>query len=102
MKEVWIAAILMMLAGWSQAQPASDVPTIAAASDLQFALEDIAARFRADTKRQVKVVFGSSGNFYRQIEQGAPFELFMAADEGFIFKLADAGRTENRGTLYAV
>lgn len=103
MKRLWIGALLlMMLAGLAQAQPASDVPAVAAASDLQFALEHIATRFRADTKRDVKLVFGSSGNFFRQIEQGAPFQLFMSADEGFVFKLADLGRTEDRGALYAV
>jgi molybdate transport system substrate-binding protein len=96
------AVLLMVLAGLARAQSASDVPAIAAASDLQFALEDIAARFREDTRRDVKLAFGSSGNFYRQIEQGAPFHLFMSADEGFIFKLADLGRAEDRGTLYAV
>ena len=64
-------------------------------------MEDIAARFRADTKRDVRLAFGSSGNFYRQIGQGAPFQIFMSADESFIFKLAQAGRTEDRGTLYA-
>jgi molybdate transport system substrate-binding protein len=77
-------------------------PTIAAASDLQFALEEIAAKFRAETGRQVRLSFGSSGNYYRQIEQGAPFELFMSADEAFVFKLAAAGRTEDRGVLYAI
>lgn len=96
------AVLLMVLAGLARAQSASDVPAIAAASDLQFVLEDIAARFREDTRRDVKLAFGSSGNFYRQIEQGAPFHLFMSADEGFIFKLADLGRAEDRGTLYAV
>ncbi len=86
----------------ARAQVALDVPAIAAASDLQFALEEIAVRFRADTSRDVKLVFGSSGNFVRQIEQGAPFQLFMSADEGFIFKLAELGRSEDRGALYAV
>lgn len=78
-----------------------DVPALAAASDLKFAVEEIAAGFHASTKREVKLVFGSSGNFYRQLEQGAPFQIFMSADENFVFKLADAGRTEDRGQLYA-
>jgi molybdate transport system substrate-binding protein len=90
------------LAPSAQAAQSQDVPTIAAASDLSFALEEIAAKFRADTGRQVRLSFGSSGNYYRQIGQGAPFELFMSADEAFVFKLADAGRTEDRGVLYAI
>ncbi|MGH8570883.1 MAG: substrate-binding domain-containing protein [Gammaproteobacteria bacterium] len=47
-------------------------------------------------------MFGSSGNFYRQIEQGAPFQMFLSADEGFVFKLADGGKTLDRSDLYAV
>lgn len=81
------------------AQP--DAPVLAAASDLKFAVEQIATQFRSSTQQEVKLVFGSSGNFYRQIEQGAPFQIFMSADESFVFKLADAGRTDDRGVLYA-
>jgi molybdate transport system substrate-binding protein len=91
---VWMFAC----AGPARAQ----VPVIAAASDLKFALEEIAAKFRRDTQREVKLVFGSSGNFYRQLEQGAPFQMFLSADEGFVFKLADAGRTVDRGEPYAL
>jgi molybdate transport system substrate-binding protein len=79
----------------------SDVPAVAAASDLKFALEEVAAQFRKATQRDVKLVFGSSGNFYRQIEQGAPFQLFMSADESLVFKLAESGRADDRGQLYA-
>ena len=99
---VCVVLLLLVGGGWVRAQPAADVPVIAAASDLKFALEDIATRFRGETKLDVKLVFGSSGNFYSQIGQAAPFQLFMSADEGFIFKLADAGRGEDRGVLYAV
>jgi molybdate transport system substrate-binding protein len=79
----------------------ADIPAIAAASDLKFAVEEIALRFRADTKRELRLSFGSSGNYYQQIAQGAPFQMFMSADENFVFKLHAAGRTEDRGTLYA-
>jgi len=82
--------------------PAHAVPLVAAAADLKFALEEIAARYKAERGQEVKLVFGSSGNFYRQIEQGAPFAMFLSADEDFVFKLADAGKTQDRGALYAV
>ncbi|MBY3313859.1 molybdate ABC transporter substrate-binding protein [Rhizobium laguerreae] len=81
-----------------QTQP----PNIAAASDLQFALEEIAAAFTRDTGQSVNLTFGSSGNFLRQIQQGAPFQMFLSADEGFVQQLAQAGKTEDGGTLYAV
>jgi molybdate transport system substrate-binding protein len=80
----------------------SNVPTLAAAADLQFAVPEVAKRFQAETGLSVKLSFGSSGNFYQQIARGAPFELFMSADEDFVHKLAEAGRTEDRGALYAV
>ncbi len=77
-------------------------PTIAAASDLKFALDEIAGRFRAETGIALRISYGSSGNFYRQIRQGAPFEMFLSADETFVDKLASAGLTLDAGTLYAV
>ena len=74
---------------------------IAAAADLSFAIAEIAARFREATGTTMGISYGSSGNLTRQILQGAPFELFLSADEGFVFQLADAGRTLDRGLLYA-
>jgi molybdate transport system substrate-binding protein len=81
---------------------ANPVPTLAAASDLKFAIEEIAAQFEKATGNKMRLVFGSSGNFYAQILQGAPFQMFMSADEDFVFKLADANRTIDRGQLYAL
>ena len=80
---------------------AGDVPVIAAASGVQPALEEIAAEFEAATARQVSLAFGSSGNLTRQIRQGAPFQLFLSADEGFPLALADDGFTRDRGVVYA-
>lgn len=79
----------------------AQVPTLAAASDLKFAIEEVAAQFEKETGHRLRLIFGSSGNFYSQILQGAPFHLFMSADENFVFKLADAGKTLDRGRLYA-
>ncbi|MEX0840258.1 MAG: molybdate ABC transporter substrate-binding protein [Parvibaculum sp.] len=81
---------------------AADRPTIAAASDLQFALTEAAAAFAQKTGRDVNLSFGSSGNFFRQIRQRAPFEMFLSADEDFVQRLAAAGLTEDAGALYAV
>lgn len=95
------AAAFALLSSGALAQGA-DVPNVAAASDLQFALTEIAGSFRGDTGREVRLTFGSSGNFARQIAQGAPFQLFLSADESFIHGLADSGRTIDRGVLYAI
>jgi molybdate transport system substrate-binding protein len=93
-------ALMLMLFGVTTAW--ADTPVVAGASDLKFALEEIAADFTRKSGRPIRLVFGSSGNFYRQIGQNAPFQMFLSADEDFVFKLADAGKTLDRGTLYAI
>lgn len=75
-------------------------PLIAAASDLQFALTDIAALFQSQTGQSVKLSFGSSGNFARQIRQGAPFDIYLSADEDYVLKLFRDGLTRDQGELY--
>lgn len=77
-------------------------PVIAAASDLNVALTEIARQFERDTGQRVDTVYGSSGTLARQILDGAPFELFLSADEAFVDTLAAAGLTRGRGTLYGV
>nr|WP_207623659.1 molybdate ABC transporter substrate-binding protein [Rhodobacter calidifons] len=83
--------------------PASseEPPVIAAASDLQFAVTEIAAAFTAETGQEVRLAFGSTGNFATQIREGAPFQLFMAADETFIAQLHAEGLTRDAGVPYA-
>lgn len=81
---------------------AAEPPVIAGAADLQFALAEVAELFTKQTGQSVKLSFGSSGNFARQIRQGAPFELYFSADEDFVFDLARDGFTRDRGELYAI
>jgi molybdate transport system substrate-binding protein len=97
-----VAGLLALSFAMGGASVRAETPVIAAASDLQFALEEIAERFRESGAGEVRLVFGSSGNLCRQIEQRAPFEIFFSADEEFVFRLAEAGRAEDRGTIYGV
>jgi molybdate transport system substrate-binding protein len=53
---------------------------VAAAADLSFALHEIIQKFEHDTGNQVRLTLGSSGNFYAQILNGAPFDVFLSAD----------------------
>ena len=96
-RAVALALAALLAAPASAAEP----PAVAAASDLQFALPEIATDF-ARGGATVKLVFGSSGSLRRQIEQGAPFELFLSADESHVLALRRQGRTEDAGVLYAV
>jgi len=93
-----VLAVVTGLGCSSQATP----PRVAAASDLQFALTGIADQFAKETGEQVELVFGSSGTLARQIQDGAPFALFLSADESFVEQVARAGRTRDQGTLYAI
>ena len=77
-------------------------PTIAAASNLNFALREIATQFEQDRGERVELVFGASGTLTRQIRDGAPFEMFLAADEEFPEQLSAAGLTRDPGVVYAV
>ena len=68
--------------------------TIAAASDLQPVLPRLVAAFEKETGHTVRTTFGSSGNFYAQIANGAPFDLFLSADVRYPQQLARAGAAE--------
>jgi molybdate transport system substrate-binding protein len=68
--------------------------TVAAAADLQFAMQDIATRFQKETGKTVKLTYGSSGNFFQQIQNGAPFDIFFSANLDYAKKLDAAGLTE--------
>lgn len=80
---------------------AATVPSVAAAADLRFAMDELVAAYRRETGRQVKVTYGSSGVFHQQIAAGAPFELFLSADEAYVQRLNRAGLTRDAGTVYA-
>jgi molybdate transport system substrate-binding protein len=97
LKSAIIATVLMIVACGSAR--ATDEINIAAASDLQFVMKEIAARYETQTGRAVKLSFGSSGNFFAQIQNGAPFDLFFSADADYPRKLEAAGQAEP-GTFY--
>jgi molybdate transport system substrate-binding protein len=99
--QVLLAVGLALVGPGSQAR-AADVPIIAAAADLQFALEEIAEAFAYQTGQSVRLSFGSSGNFARQIRQGAPYQVYLSADEDFVLALHHDGFTRDEGVLYAI
>jgi molybdate transport system substrate-binding protein len=67
---------------------------VAAAADLQFAMQDIAAEFQNETGKNVQVIYGSSGNFFQQLQNGAPFDIFFSANLDYAKRLEAAGLTE--------
>ena len=95
------AAPLLALALPVMPARAQDAPVVAAAADLKFAVTEVAKAFTAETGQTVELAFGSTGNFATQIREGAPFQMFMAADERYVAELAAAGLTRDAGTHYA-
>src|SRR4029077_3484619 len=76
---------------------------IAAASDLKFALTDLASTYEKQSGVKLHLTFGSSGNFFAQIQHGAPFDLFFSADSDYPRKLNEAGLVlPNSADSYAV
>lgn len=76
--------------------------TVAAASDLRLAFEDVAEVFTQATGVEVTFSFGSSGQLREQIINGAPFDLFASANAAFIDEVIEAGKgTESTRADYA-
>jgi len=82
---------LALLAEPASTQTAPRRLAIAAASDLQAALPEVVRGFERSASATVEVSFGSSGNFFAQIQNGAPFDLFLSADLDYPTRLAAAG-----------
>jgi len=82
--------LALCLVGASGARTAGQL-TIAAASDLQAVMPALAAEFERETGTSVRVTFGSSGNFFAQIRNGAPFDVFFSADLDYPRRLAADG-----------
>jgi molybdate transport system substrate-binding protein len=87
-----------------QAPPARGEVRVAAAADLKFALEDVVKAFRARRPDiDVKVTYGSSGNFFAQLSNRAPFDLYLSADVDYPRKLAQQGLADKQSEfVYAV
>jgi molybdate transport system substrate-binding protein len=88
-----LATVVLPQAAWS-----GEVK-IAAASDLNFAFKDLVAEYEKKTGEHVKLTLGSSGNFFSQIQNGAPFDLYFSADIRYPQKLMEAGQAVP-GSLY--
>jgi len=86
-----LSLIAVLAAGFTSQLCKAQEITVAAAADLQFAMQDVAARFQKETGKTVKLIYGSSGNFFQQIQNGAPFDIFFSANLDYPKKLESAG-----------
>jgi molybdate transport system substrate-binding protein len=76
---------------------------VAAAADLQAAMPEIVKAFEAQTGTSVDVAYGSSGNFYAQIQNGAPLDVFCSADNEYPRRLEESGFAEpHSAAIYGI
>src|SRR6202049_4257902 len=90
-------ALLFALLAFQSA--AAQEVRVAAAADLKFALDELGTPYGKQMGSKIDVSYGSSGNFLAQIQNGAPFDVFLSADIEYPRKLEAAGLAEP-GTLY--
>ncbi|SEA25288.1 molybdate ABC transporter substrate-binding protein [Alkalimonas amylolytica] len=94
---------LLFFVFWLGAAKANEPLTIAAASDLRYALNDVIALYQTEQPdAQLRVTYGSSGKMTTQIRHGAPFDLFFSADIQFPEQLYAEGHAVTKPTLYAI
>jgi len=99
MRRAWLLICLATLSGSLAAQSIS----VAAAADLNFALNELAQKFQTSSGTRVTLSFGASGNLFSQIQAGAPFDIFFSADEEYPRKLVSAGALDADSVrIYAV
>jgi molybdate transport system substrate-binding protein len=99
LRQIVLLLVVPLTCSYARAQAVK----VAAAADLKFAMVELASQFEKQSGVKLDVTYGSSGNFLTQLQNGAPFDLFLSADSEYPKKLEAAGLTEP-GTLreYAV
>ena len=80
----------------------AQMPTVVVAANMKPAMEQIYASYKKSSGQELRIIYGASGNFTRQIQQGAPFHLFVSADENFPLALSKEGLTVDDGKVYAI
>lgn len=97
-----VGALALCGAGAAHAQPSGRL-TIAAASDLRFALDEALLPWRAAQRgATIDVVYGASGKLATQLRNGAPFDVFLSADIAFARELHEAGLATGAPRVYAI
>ena len=76
--------------------------TVVVAANMKPAMEEIYQQYKSATSQEFRIIYGASGNLTRQIQQGAPFNLFVSADENFPLALSKQGFTVDEGKVYAI
>lgn len=100
---IWTFCVLLNYP--SSVSAGNQTVLVAAASSMKFAFDEIIDAFRVEQPEiDIKVSFGSSGNFFSQISHGAPYDAYFSADHDYPQKLKEGGHADNNSevTPYAV
>ncbi len=92
---------LLGLAFFACATPSSNVVRIAAASNMQFALQKLTKIFEAKTSIKTQLIIASSGKHTAQIMEGAPFDVFLSADMAYPESIYKKGLSSSAPKVYA-
>jgi molybdate transport system substrate-binding protein len=102
--KAWFRLFVFALFAAALARPAmAESLTIAAAADLKFAMAEVVKNFRAQRPDdKIEVIYGSSGKFFTQIVNDAPFDMYFSADIEYPRELEKKGLTAGATKPYAV
>lgn len=79
----------------------AETPVVAVAANMTHVMTEVADQYQAKTGKQIKLTFGSSGNFTRQIQQAAPYTLFLSADKKYVDILTENNLTDSKAIAFA-
>ena len=96
--KIFLSLVTVFFASLVNAQQA----TVVVAANMKPAMDEIYQQYKMAGGQDLRIIYGSSGNLARQIQQGAPFNLFVSADESFPMALHRQGLTVDEGKVYAV
>lgn len=98
MIKLFFVAVLLLMATTAHAEKI----TVAAAADLKYAMDEIVTSFnKSHSGHQIEVIYGSSGKFFTQVQQGAPYDLYFSADINYPHELANKGFAASEVIPYA-
>jgi molybdate transport system substrate-binding protein len=100
-QKILILFVFISAVTYSASSAGSTELVVAAAANVQFTLDDLKAQFTRETGIGVKTVIGSSGSLTSQIENGAPFDVFLSADMKYPAKLYQDGFSSEAPKVYA-
>lgn len=98
LSKILLSVATVLFASLANAQQA----TVVVAANMKPAMDEIYQQYKMAGGQDLRIIYGASGNFARQIQQGAPFNLFVSADESFPMTLHREGLTLDEGKVYAI